>query len=189
MPADLPDTLAAPALSYAAAGPAADADAPAAGDGAVTPDAFRPLFEAQRAHAAVLRRTGAAQRTAKIARLREGVLARRDAFHEALHADFRKPGLEVDLSELQALADEARFVERRLASWMRPQRKPTPPALLGTTSEVRYEPKGVALILAPWNYPRQPHAGPARGRARGRAARPSSSRRSIRRTPPPSCAT
>jgi len=36
---------------------------------------------------------------------------------------------------------------------MRPRRVGTPLALLGSRSEVRYEPKGVVLVLAPWNYP------------------------------------
>jgi aldehyde dehydrogenase (NAD+) len=38
---------------------------------------------------------------------------------------------------------------------MKPQRVPTPMALLGTQSWVQYEPRGVVLIIGPWNYPFQ----------------------------------
>ena len=36
---------------------------------------------------------------------------------------------------------------------MRPHRVKTPLALVGTRSHIHYEPKGVALIIAPWNFP------------------------------------
>ena len=36
---------------------------------------------------------------------------------------------------------------------MRPRRVPTPLTLLGSRSVVRYEPRGLVLVLAPWNYP------------------------------------
>ena len=36
---------------------------------------------------------------------------------------------------------------------MQPRRVTTPLPLLGARSEIRYEPKGVVLILSPWNYP------------------------------------
>lgn len=38
---------------------------------------------------------------------------------------------------------------------MRPHRVPTPMTLLGTHSSIVYEPKGVVLIIGPWNYPFQ----------------------------------
>jgi aldehyde dehydrogenase (NAD+) len=36
---------------------------------------------------------------------------------------------------------------------MRPRRVPTPFTLFGSRSVVRYEPRGLVLVLAPWNYP------------------------------------
>jgi aldehyde dehydrogenase (NAD+) len=38
---------------------------------------------------------------------------------------------------------------------MKPKKVGTPLVLFGTRSEVRYEPKGLVLVLAPWNYPFQ----------------------------------
>ena len=36
---------------------------------------------------------------------------------------------------------------------MKPKPVPTPKGLLGTSSEIRFEPEGVVLIIGPWNYP------------------------------------
>ena len=44
---------------------------------------------------------------------------------------------------------------KHLAKWMKPRKVGTPVLLTGTRSEVRYEAKGVVLIMAPWNYPFQ----------------------------------
>ena len=44
-------------------------------------------------------------------------------------------------------------MRRHLGEWMRPERRPTPLHLLGTVSEVVNQPKGVVLVIAPWNYP------------------------------------
>jgi aldehyde dehydrogenase (NAD+) len=111
------------------------------------------LFDVQTAHAPTARQTDAEQRKAKIRRLRDGVVARRDDIRAALHADFRKPRVETDLTEVKAVADEASFAIDHLASWMQPETVKTPPLLLGTRSEIHYQPRGVVLIVSPWNYP------------------------------------
>jgi aldehyde dehydrogenase (NAD+) len=41
----------------------------------------------------------------------------------------------------------------RTPKWMQPVRVRTPPHLLGTRSRIQYEPRGVVLIMAAWNYP------------------------------------
>ena len=125
-----------------------------------SPERLTSLFDAQREHHPVVRRTDADERRAKIRRLREGVVARRQEIRDALHADFRKAPEEVDLTEVKAVSDEAHFAEKNLDDWMAPDRASTPPLLMGTTSEVRYEPKGVSLIISPWNYPFNLTLGP-----------------------------
>jgi aldehyde dehydrogenase (NAD+) len=132
----------------------------AASDAPTTPDALGALFQAQQDHAPAVRQTDAAQRRAKISRLRQGILARRDEVRAALHADFRKAPVEVDLSEVKAVADQALFAMDNLEDWMAPERVKTPPLLAGTRSEIRYEPRGVVLILSPWNYPFNLTLGP-----------------------------
>ena len=44
---------------------------------------------------------------------------------------------------------------RHLAAWMRPKRKWTAPHFWPAGNRVLFQPKGVVLIIAPWNYPLQ----------------------------------
>lgn len=72
---------------------------------------------------------------------------------EALYTDFKKPYLETDLTEIYPIIDEINFAKRNLKSWLKIQRVETPLTLLGSSSWIKYEPKGVCLILSPWNFP------------------------------------
>ncbi len=72
---------------------------------------------------------------------------------EALYLDFKKPYLETDFTEIYPIIDEINFVKRNLRSWLKKQKVDTPPTLLGSSSWIRQEPKGVCLILSPWNFP------------------------------------
>lgn len=115
--------------------------------------AIERLFEEQQAYHPFVRRTTAPERIRKLERLRDKVMERRQDIHAALYADFRKPALEVDITEIAPLKFEIGHVTKALAGWMEPQQVRMPMTLVGTKSEVRYEPKGVALIISPWNYP------------------------------------
>jgi len=124
------------------------------GNGHATPDdAIEQVFRAQQAHRPVMRATDATQRRAKIERLRRAILDRRDDIRDALYADFKKAPEEVDLTEIKVVAEFASFAEKNLDDWMAPERVGTPFTFIGTRSEIHYEPKGVALIISPWNYP------------------------------------
>ncbi|WP_103026504.1 aldehyde dehydrogenase family protein [Salinibacter altiplanensis] len=116
-------------------------------------DDIERVFAAQRAHAPAVRATSADQRKDKLRRLCDGLRTYRTEFQNAIHADFRKAPAEVDLTELKPLLDEAQFAIAHLDEWMAPTRRSSPVFFTGTRSEIHYEPKGVALILAPWNYP------------------------------------
>ena len=134
---------------------------------AVTPlGASRPLdeidrlYELQQQNRAAVAATTAAQRIAKLRRFHDLVLARRDDIRAAMWEDYRKPAAEVDLSEIYPIVSEARHAIRHLRRWMKPQRVGTRLALLGSRSSIRYEPKGVVLIIAPWNFPFNLSLGP-----------------------------
>jgi len=118
------------------------------------------LFALQKANRAIVAGSGPAARREKIRRLHDAVLSRRSQIHEALFADMHKPSPEVDLTEIYAVLVEARHAMRHLASWMRPRRVRTPLAFLGSSSRIHYEPKGLALIIAPWNFPLNLTLGP-----------------------------
>jgi aldehyde dehydrogenase (NAD+) len=117
------------------------------------------LVEMERVYAKQLGRRGeiaattAAERIDKIRRLRDALLARRAEIRAALWEDYRKPAPEVDLSEIYPVTGEARHAIRHLRRWMKPRRVAAPLALLGSRSRIVYEPKGVVLIISPWNFP------------------------------------
>ncbi len=132
--------------------PAVDAETDAA--------AIQTLFEAQAATALALRSSQADERRAKIARLRDAVLARRERWAEAFDADLRKHPVEVELTELLPVVDEAHAALGKLARWMKPQRVAPTLTTFGTTARVLHQPRGRCLIVGPWNYPLNSVLGP-----------------------------
>ncbi|GAB3338900.1 aldehyde dehydrogenase family protein [Larkinella ripae] len=114
---------------------------------------IREIFDAQRQHSAFVAATTAAERIAKLKKMGAYILANRAGIIQALHDDFRKPPTETLLTEIFATNNELKEAIRNLRQWMKPQPVSTPMPLLGTSSSVRYEPKGVTLIISPWNYP------------------------------------
>ena len=102
----------------------------------------------------------AARRRARLRDLLAALLARREEAHAALAADFGKVPAEVDLAELYPLAAELRLAIRHLDRWMRPQRVATPLGFTGSRAWIRPEPRGVVLVISPWNYPLYLALGP-----------------------------
>lgn len=111
------------------------------------------VFEKQQARAMQLRTSTAAERIARIKRLKQAVLDRTEDLYKACYEDFRKPQAEVDMTEILPIVIEANDAIRNLRRWMKPMRVPTTLAMLGTQARIRYEPRGVCLIISPWNYP------------------------------------
>lgn len=118
------------------------------------------LYALQQANRAAVGSTTAAQRIAKLRRLHDAVLARRDEICAAMWEDFRKPAAEVDLSEIFPVVSEARHSIRHLRRWMRPKRVPGRLALMGARSTIVHEPKGLVLLISPWNFPFNLTLGP-----------------------------
>ncbi|HEY9094875.1 MAG TPA: aldehyde dehydrogenase family protein [Hydrogenophaga sp.] len=126
----------------------------------MTAPAIQRLFDQQGPTALMLRSSPSRERVAKLKRLRDGLLSRREALYQAFDADLRKPRLEVDLTELLPVVDEARHAIANLARWMRPQRVWPTLTTLGTRARVLYQPRGRCLIIGPWNYPVNTLLGP-----------------------------
>jgi aldehyde dehydrogenase (NAD+) len=118
-------------------------------------DRIERLYRRQRSNQAAVKRSSADERIEKLKRLRAAILEREPAIREALHADFRKSAAEVEVTEIYPVLVEIKDAIQSLRRWMKPQRVATPLALFGTRSWVHYEPKGVVLVIAPWNYPFQ----------------------------------
>jgi aldehyde dehydrogenase (NAD+) len=113
------------------------------------------VFERQQANRWQVARTPAEARLAKLRRLRDAILDQRDALHRAVQDDFGKHPQETDLTEVFPVIAELNHTLGHLKGWMAPDCAHTPLALFGTRSQVRYEPRGLVLVLSPWNYPFQ----------------------------------
>jgi aldehyde dehydrogenase (NAD+) len=80
---------------------------------------------------------------------------RRTELLGALEADLGKSAFEGWLAEVQLMEKEIAHTKKHLGAWMRPQRVTTPLALQPGRARIVSEPLGVALVIAPWNYPLQ----------------------------------
>lgn len=77
------------------------------------------------------------------------------AINRAMKADMNKAPMEVYMTETGIVLDEIRYHLKHISSWAAKKKVPTPLAQFPATSFVSPEPYGVALIMAPWNYPIQ----------------------------------
>lgn len=128
--------------------------------GQATEAEIRRVFESQRETALRLRTSSAAERIAKIKRLREAVLAYSQDIIDAGFSDFKKPPAEVELSEILPIIAEANDAIRHIGKWMRPTSVWPTRMMMGTQSWVQYQPKGRTLVVSPWNYPVNLSFGP-----------------------------
>ncbi len=111
------------------------------------------LFERQKKRSLLLRSESIRDRKRRISTLQDFLIKNKDRIRDAVFQDFKKPQTESDISELYPVLTEIRHALANLDRWAKPQKVDAPLTYLGTRAEVRYEPKGVCLIIAPWNFP------------------------------------
>ncbi len=111
------------------------------------------IFEEQQQHYLAVGNSSVKVRKRKLKKLLKTVMDYRGRLHEALYKDFRKPPFEVDAVEILPTVGALKHAIKHLGRWVAPHKVPTPLMFLGSTSWVRYESKGVCLIISPWNFP------------------------------------
>ncbi len=94
-----------------------------------------------------------AARRAALARLAAVIRDHRADIAAAVAADMAKPAVEADLSEVLPVLAEIAHARRHLRVWMRPRKAWPTLMMFGTSAHLHPEPKGVALVIAPWNFP------------------------------------
>lgn len=117
-------------------------------------DATTPVTEARRAQA-LWAEAGIRERLKVVRRLRRRMADRLDDLLDILQRGDR-PRHEGLVAEIVPLADACRFLERQAATILRPHCaswRTRPAWLHGVSAEVRREPFGVILVVAPANYP------------------------------------
>ena len=115
---------------------------------------IQEIFKAQSQHQYTLGNSSASQRISRLNALQKAVeKTYRKDLQEALFKDFKKPVIETDLTEIHPVISEIKLIKKQLKSWMLPLRVKTPFVFIGSSSYVIQEPKGVCLIISPWNFP------------------------------------
>ncbi len=116
---------------------------------------LKDIYTRQQACFRQVGKTKASERIDKLKKFQKVIFQFRKELQEAMYKDYHKPPAEVDLTEIYPVVSEVRFAIKHLKNWMKPNRVESPITMIGSSSWVRYEPKGMCLIIAPWNYPMQ----------------------------------
>jgi len=118
-------------------------------------ESIRTVFELQQKNKLVLRKANAETRINKLKLLKKGIESFEVELYAAMQSDLRKSCFETAVTELYFTYAEIDFAIKHLRSWMKPVAVSRNISNLFATSKIYYEPKGVCLIIAPWNYPFQ----------------------------------
>ncbi len=85
--------------------------------------------------------------------LRKAIAAHEAELFAALAEDFGKPAFEAYTSEIGFCYQEIDHALAHLRKWMKPRSVGVNKILWPTTAKSHHVPKGVVLVIVPWNYP------------------------------------
>ncbi|MBC7420721.1 MAG: aldehyde dehydrogenase family protein [Bdellovibrio sp.] len=112
-------------------------------------------FQALKTKSITWRHDHPKDRISRLHRVKTWMKQNQNDIQKALYNDFKKPTFETDISEILPTLSELKHITAELDLWMSDKKVPTPLTLLGHASWIRFENKGVVLVIAPWNYPFQ----------------------------------
>jgi len=111
------------------------------------------VFKRQQCHALGLRKSDYRQRLEVLSRFETAFRNAQEKIYQSAADDFSKPAAEVDMSEIMVVLAELKHVRKNLKKWMKPTSVMPTATMFGTSSKIIKEPKGVTLVVSPWNYP------------------------------------
>ncbi len=94
-------------------------------------------------------------RQGQLQALRSAIQRYESQIQSALKQDFGKSAFEAYATEIGFVLDELTHTLKHLPEWVEPEEVKTPLVHQPGSSQIVYEPFGVTLIIAPWNYPFQ----------------------------------
>lgn len=118
-------------------------------------NAINDLFNEQKRYHHTLKQSDANQRIKWLRKLKSKILEHEAAILKALQQDLRKSSFEAAVTEIYFTYAEIDFAIKNLRRWMSPKRAGKSFSNLLAKNRIHYDPKGVCLIIAPWNYPFQ----------------------------------
>jgi aldehyde dehydrogenase (NAD+) len=114
---------------------------------------IQEVFEKQKEFATELKTIPIYERTKKLKKILNYILKNREEIQKSLYQDFKKNPIETEITETFGTVAEIRHIIKNLEQWLTPKKVDTPLPLVGSQSKIMLEPKGVTLIISPWNYP------------------------------------
>ena len=114
---------------------------------------IQKIFDAQKNNQFAVGQSTAKQRKAKLKKLLKAIMKYRGEIKKALYDDFKKHPSEVDLTEIYPVTSEIKHTISNIYKWTGKHEVSTPLALMGSSSYIQYEAKGLVLIISPWNFP------------------------------------
>lgn len=92
-------------------------------------------------------------RREQLAALAQLLRENEDAILDALRADLGKPEYEAWAGDIASSATEADYLRKNLGTWAKDVPAKLPWPFRPAKAAVQYQPRGVVLVIAPWNYP------------------------------------
>lgn len=92
-------------------------------------------------------------RLAQLKKLEEAILKYQTQLQDALWKDLRKSPEETYETEISIVLSDLKNHIEHIKEWAKPKQVSTPISMFPSSSEIVYEPLGVSLIVAPFNYP------------------------------------
>ena len=99
------------------------------------------------------RKTAIPERVSEVMKIKRYIVENMESIIDDLSKDLGKTKSEALLMEVFPVLDCIKYYEMNAEKILRDNKIKTPIALMGRKSYIFYEPLGVILVIAPWNFP------------------------------------
>ncbi|MDN3639518.1 coniferyl aldehyde dehydrogenase [Simiduia curdlanivorans] len=128
--------------------------APAFTDADLSAEQLQGLLTAQRTSYSKRPMPSVGERKANLQRLKSMLIKHQDALMDAMTADFSaRSRHEMKLAEILSMTEMVDYLCKRLAKWMKPEKRHLALHMQPGKARVYYQPLGVIGIMVPFNYP------------------------------------
>lgn len=93
------------------------------------------------------------ERLRHLRHLRRAILRRREEIIGRVRDETRKSRSDILMSEVFGTLDALAWLEANAERALADEKIPTPLTMMGKTSRIWHQPRGVVLVITPWNYP------------------------------------
>ena len=114
---------------------------------------IQQIFEKQSGHYLQEANKPVSHRLAKLKRLEASIVKHREEIKQAMYKDHKKTAFESDMVDTLPVLREIRLAKKNIYKWNADEHVSSPLLLLGSSSYIKHESKGVVLIISPWNFP------------------------------------